>query len=248
MAQDIVHSFVTRDEVAVAVANAFVDFVAQSIEDTGSCVVAITGGSIPNQLFELLNTPAYIKRINWEQTFFLWTDERFVSQSDPDNHFYRAKKRLFSNMTGASHFFPVHTNRGTVNNAALEYEKEVRNVLRACDKDSVDLAILGLGNDGHTAGLFPKSKALDISDRLVVAVEDGKVWDRVTMTFEFLAKSRYIWYTVVGEAKKAALSRVWRQRRDYEDSTWQERLKHVLPGAVLSQNITWFVDKEASPK
>lgn len=246
MAQDVMHSFITPDEVATAVADAFVDFVARSICETGSCIVAITGGTIPNRLFELLNTPVYIDRIDWERTFFLWTDERFISQSDPDNHFYRAKKRLFSNMCGASHFFPIHTDKGTVRNAADEYDKEVKTILRARDKKGVDLAILGLGQDGHTAGLFPRSLALQEDGRYVVAVEDGNVWDRVTMTFSFLSQARHVWYTVVGDAKRAALAKVLQQRFDYEDSPWRERIGHVLPGAVLSQApIDWFVDQEA---
>ncbi len=119
-------------------------------------------------------------------------------------------------------------------------------VLRACEKDSLDLVLLGLGDDGHTASLFSKSQALHVADRKVAPVLDGKVWKRVTMTFPFLAKAKHVWFTVVGDSKASALSRVLRQRQDYADETWQERIGHVLPGAVLSQDVVeWYVDKAA---
>lgn len=246
MAQDLIHAFETPQEVAEAVANAFVALTNQCIAQTGSCVVAISGGTTPNTLFELLNTDTYRTQLDWERIYFLWVDERFVPQTDPDNNFFRAKERLFAYIGGSSHFYPVPTNGGTVEEAAEAYEKEVLMVLRACEKDGVDLALLGLGDDGHTASLFARSRALDETSRAVIPVTDGKVWQRVSMSFPFLAKAKHVWFTVVGESKAAALGRVLRQRADYADEAWQNRIGHVLPGAVLSQDeVVWYVDKAA---
>lgn len=246
MAKDLVHSFETKEEVAKAVADAFVTFTADCIARTESCIVAVSGGTTPNALFELLNSDAYVERIDWENIFFLWVDERFVPQNDPDNNFHRAKNRLFANIGGSCHFYPVPTNSGTVAEAARNYEKEVATVLQACEKDHLDLALLGLGDDGHTASLFPKSAALEEKNRRITYVTDGKVWDRVTMTFPFLAGADEVWFTVVGESKRAALTKVFRQRASYKDYNWDERIGRVLPGAVLTQNeIHWFVDRDA---
>lgn len=246
MAQDLIRSFETAQEVAEAVAKDFIAYTNQCIAETGTCVVAISGGTTPNTLFELLNTDEYREQLDWENIFFLWVDERFVPQSNPDNNFYRAKERLFASIGGCSHFYPVPTNSGTVEEAADAYEKEVATVLSANEKEGVDLALLGLGDDGHTASLFARSEALNEKKRNVIPVTDGKVWQRVSMSFPFLAKAKNVWFTVVGESKAAALGRVLRQRKEYMDDSWEDRIGHVLPGAVLSQDtVTWYVDKVA---
>ena len=177
MAEDLIHRYATAEDVAKAVADAFVAFTTACIKQTETCVVAISGGTTPNALFELLNTEEYRKKVDWENIYFLWVDERFVPHSDPDNNFHRAKERLFGNLGCSCHFYPVPTNNGTVEEAAAAYEKEVRTVLNACEKTELDLVLLGLGDDGHTASLFPKSSVLQEQDHIVVAVKDGKVWN-----------------------------------------------------------------------
>ncbi|MDY4746465.1 6-phosphogluconolactonase [Veillonella caviae] len=249
MGQDIIKSYVNSNDAIHALAENFIAFTDAEIKRTDSCIVGITGGTVINGLLELLNTPEYIERINWERTFFVWTDERFLSQAHEDNYFNRVKQVLLCKAIGAAHFFPIHTDSRTVVEAAEEYEKEIKNVLKACKKEGLDLAILDLGEDGHTAGLFAGSHALREIEKDVVAVEDGKVWERISMTFHFLAKTDCIWFTVMGEKKRAALTKVLYQREDYEDTPWEKRIGRVLPGAVLSQdNIVWYVDEAAYPK
>lgn len=247
MAQDLVHRLPSGSDVATAVAERFADFTAQCIAETGNCVVALSGGTTPNALFELLAKEPYIKQLDWERIYFLWVDERFVPSTNPDSNFYRAKERLFGDIGACCHFYPVPTDSGTVEEAAAAYEKEVSVVLKACGKEQLDLVLLGLGDDGHTASLFPRSVALAEKVRLVTHVKDGKVWERVTMTFPFLSKARHAWFTVVGDSKAAALARVFRQRRDYADECWEQRIGHVLPGAVLNQDgLEWYIDEAAA--
>lgn len=247
MAQDLVHRFPSGSDVATAVAERFAVFTAQCIAETGNCVVALSGGTTPNALFELLAQEPYIKQLDWERIYFLWVDERFVPSNNPDSNFYRAKERLFGDIGACCHFYPVPTDSGTVEEAAAAYEKEVSVVLKACGKEQLDLVLLGLGDDGHTASLFPRSVALTEKARLVTHVKDGKVWERVTMTFPFLSKARHAWFTVVGDSKAAALARVFRQRRDYADECWEQRIGHVLPGAVLNQDgLEWYIDEAAA--
>lgn len=249
MAQDLIHPYETGADVAKAVADRFLAYTNQCIKDTGSCVVAVSGGTTPNALFSLLDTDEYSNQIDWEHIFFLWVDERFVPQSNPDNNFGRAKERLFGNIMGAAHYYPVPTNGGTVEEAADRYEQEVQLVMKRTEKTALDLVLLGLGDDGHTASLFPKSNALYEEYRSIVAVKDGKVWERVSMTFPILSEAKEVWFTVVGSQKESALGRVLRQRAEYHDMPWQERVDHVLPGAVLSHDVVeWFVDREAYPE
>ena len=246
MAQDTIKCYDSPSDVVKALAEDFIAFTNEEINRTETCVVGITGGTVINGLLELLNSPEYIERLNWERIFFVWTDERFLPQSHEDNYFNRVKPYLLCKAKGAAHFLPINTDSKTVIEAAAEYEKEVKNVLKACKKSGLDLALLDLGEDGHTAGLFAGSHALRVTDQEVVAVEDGKVWERISMTFSFLAKSDAIWFTVTGESKRTALTKVLYQREDYEDLLWEKRIGRVLPGAVLSQEaMTWYVDKAA---
>ena len=245
MAQNTIKCYDSPSDVVQALAEDFIAFTNEEISCTESCIVGITGGTVVNGLLELLNSPEYIERLNWERIFFLWTDERFLPQTHEDNYFNRVKPHLLCKAKGAAHFLPINTDSKTVHEAAEEYEKEVRNVLKACKKSGLDLALLDLGEDGHTAGLFAGSHALRMADQEVVAVEDGKVWERISMTFSFLAKSDAVWFTVTGESKKTALTKVLYQREDYEDLPWEKRIGRVLPGAVLSQEATWYVDKSA---
>ena len=249
MAQDIIKHFPTIETVTEEMAKDFIAVTNKYIHDTGHCIVGITGGTAINALLEVLNNNDNIDSVDWEHIFFLWTDERFVPQSNPDNYFSSLKPTLLCKIRGAAHFLPIDTNGKTVLEAAENYEKEVRTVLKHCQKTAMDLVILDLGSDGHTAGLFAGSHALRELNHEVVPVEDGKVWERITMTFQFLAKTETVWFTVVGDAKRSALSKVINQRWDYEDTPWEERIGRVLPGAVLSQaTITWYVDDAAYKK
>ena len=246
MARDIIKSFDTSQNVITALSEAFIAFTNDCISRTKSCVVGITGGTAVVALLELLNSPEFINRVDWENIYFLWTDERFLPRSHEDNYFNRVKPHLLCKVQGASHFLPINTDMKTVIEAAEEYEQEVKYVLKACEKKAMDLVLLDLGDDGHTAGLFAGSHALRDNTHEVVPIEDGKVWERVTMTFHFLAQTDTVWFTVIGENKRSALSKVLNQRLDYEDTPWNERIGRVLPGAVLSQDVvTWYVDKGA---
>lgn len=97
-------------------------------------MVAISGGRAVNGFLELLRSPAYLDRIDWENIYFLWTDERFVPQSSEDNNFHCAKERLFSHISGCCHFYPVQTEAGTLEEVATLYDKELTTVLSACEK------------------------------------------------------------------------------------------------------------------
>lgn len=132
MAQDTIKCYDGPSDVVQALAEDFIDFTNDEISRTETCIVGITGGTVINGLLELLNSPEYIERLNWERIFFLWTDERFLPQAHEDNYFNRVKPHLLCKAKGAAHFLPINTDSKTVHEAAEEYEKEVRNVLKAC--------------------------------------------------------------------------------------------------------------------
>lgn len=246
MSEDVIRLSASADNVYRAMADAFVTYSNEVIQKTGACVVGITGGSVVEGLMAVLVDPLYNQKVNWEDTYFLWTDERFVDYDDPDSYYGRIARLVDGAVSDVVHLYGVPMSGGSLMNAAAEYEQELKNVLRGLDKTALDLVILDLGQDGHIAGLFPKSSVLTDTDHWAVPVKDGKVWDRVSMTFSFLAKATTVWFGVVGERKRAALRKVFYQRKDFEGFSWDERLQEVLPGAVLCQDdMVWFVDQEA---
>lgn len=243
MAEDL-NCYFDGDGVAAAVADRLTDFAEDRIRKTGSCVVALSGGSTPNALFALLAGEERRQRLDWQHLYFLWVDERYLPSTDPENNFHKADKLLFSHVR--TNRYPVPTGEDTVEDAARFYGEEVRLVLENCGKSGVDLALLGLGDDGHTASLFPGSVVLQERERWIAPVPDGKNWQRVTMTFPCLAEAGELWFTVVGRGKQAALEQVLRERREHEGESWEDRTGKLLPGAtVTGRMVRWFVDRAA---
>lgn len=91
MAQNTIKCYDSPSDVVQALAEDFIAFTNEEISRTESCIVGITGGTVVNGLLELLNSPEYIERLNWELQFFVWTDERFLPQTHEDNYFNRVK-------------------------------------------------------------------------------------------------------------------------------------------------------------
>ncbi|MBS5337703.1 MAG: 6-phosphogluconolactonase, partial [Veillonella sp.] len=114
MAQDTIKCYDSPSDVVQALAEDFIAFTNEEINRTETCVVGITGGTVINGLLELLNSPEYIERLNWERIFFVWTDERFLPQSHEDNYFNRVKPYLLCKAKGAAHFLPINTDSKTV--------------------------------------------------------------------------------------------------------------------------------------
>lgn len=248
MAQTIINSLQSPNAVAKKVVDDLILKINQIIEETGNCVVALSGGSTPSAIFELLAKEETQRELDWDKIYFIWVDERLVPHTDENSNYGVARSILFSKITTANHVFPVPTKDITVRESADLYNKEVKTVLELCQKDSIDIILLGLGADGHTASLFPKSEVLEEDSVLVAPVLDGKKWERVTLTVPAIIKSKNIWFVVVGDSKKAALARVWQQAEQYKDEDWQRRAMKVLPAAILPlERAVFYIDESADP-
>lgn len=246
MAQTIINRLKTPSDVANKVVEDLILKINTFIKDTGNCIVALSGGSTPTAMFELLAKEDIQSQIDWDKVYFIWVDERFVPHTDENSNYGTARAILFSKIT--AHVFPVPTKEITIEESADLYNREVKTVLEICGKESIDIVLLGLGADGHTASLFPKSVVLEKEDSLVAAVMDGKKWNRVTLTVPALVASKNIWFVVVGDNKKAALARVWQQAEQYKDEKWQDRISKVLPAAILPlEKAVFYIDEEADP-
>jgi len=216
-----------------AAARRFVKLASQAIEARKRFLVALSGGNTPRPLYELLATEAFAGKIEWTRVETFFTDERCVPPDHPDSNYRMARLALLDKVP-----IPpgnVHRIRGGLppTDAALAYHNELGSALSRDGR--LDLILLGMGPDGHTASLFPGSDALEEKDTDVVAtyVESLHSW-RVTLTLSALNAATNILFLVSGAGKAPVLARVFSGE--------------VLPAGIVRPDagtLTWFVDQEA---
>ncbi|HEX3357610.1 MAG TPA: 6-phosphogluconolactonase [Tepidisphaeraceae bacterium] len=221
-------------------ANRIVRLSEEAIEASGRFSIALSGGSTPKTLYTLLASPEFVTKLDWPAIDLFFGDERCVPPTHPESNYRMADEALISKVP-----IPrdnVYRMRGEIdpNEAAREYGLMLKDHF---GDRGVDLNLLGMGDDGHTASLFPGTAAVDEKDHRVVAnyaehSTTGKSW-RITMTFPFINKSQNIIVMVAGAAKAAALKDVLQGPRD----------PHRLPIQFVQPidgQITWLLDTAAA--
>jgi 6-phosphogluconolactonase len=202
--------------------------------------LCLSGGETPQRLYELLATSAYRARMPWDRTHFFWGDERVVPHDDARSNFHMASEALLRHVpipTENIHVIP--TERMSPAAGAAAYAVTLKRFYGADTLDAgrplFDLTLLGLGEDGHIASLFPGSPALAEMERWVVAVMGETPPNRISLTYPVLASSKVTAFLVAGERKRAALARV--RAGDL-----------VLPASRLQTvgTIHWFIDRAAA--
>src|SRR6185369_8606463 len=174
----------------------FINTCRDAIQDHGQFFVALSGGSTPKAIYELLCQPPYSSEIEWSKIHLFWSDERSVPPTSPDSNYHMAMKAGFEKML----FVPEHIHRMVaetdIEKHALQYEKKI---LKTLQGQSFDLIMLGMGEDGHTASLFPETEALKAKGRLVVAnhVPQKETW-RMTLTFDCINDAANTVFYVMG--------------------------------------------------
>ena len=171
--------------------------------------LALSGGSTPRRLYERLASPAWRGRMPWERVHLFWGDERFVPPDHPDSNQRMARDSLIAHVpVPPANVHPIPTD-GTPEEAARRYDAELRAFAAARGAAPLfDVQLLGLGEDGHTASLFPGTAALAEWRALAVAVVGAKPEPRITLTYPALALSRDAAFLVAGEGKRGMLRRL----------------------------------------
>lgn len=172
--------------------------VAQAVAERGACYLALAGGGTPRGCYQRLAQPPYADRLPWANVFIYWSDERQVPLDDPESNYGMAKAALLDRVTvPASHIFPLIGNpRHTLARVPAD----------PAGRPRFDLIHLGLGEDGHTASLFPGDPALDEQVAWTKAVRASKPPpDRVTLTFPVLNAARAVLFLVSGAGKRQPL-------------------------------------------
>lgn len=182
----------------------------------GVAAVCLTGGSTPRALYGLLATDPFRDRIPLSRVHWFWGDDRFVPFDDERNNARMAIDAMLAQVPApAENIHRIPTDAPTAAEAARRYERELQRFYGAATLDAkrplFDLVLMGLGEDGHTASLFPGDPALDETSRWVVGVEKAGLAPfvpRVTLTFPALASTREMLFLVAGTSKRDMLRRV----------------------------------------
>ena len=183
----------------------------------GRVAICLTGGSSPKQLYQLLASETYAKRIPWHRVHWFIGDERFVPPSDPLNNMAMARGIFLDRLAPKDHIHPIPTDAAAPDESAASYERELKSFYGADDLEPTrplfDLVLMGVGPDGHTASLFPGYPALAETKRWVTGVPEAHVEPfvpRVTLTLPALASCNEMLFEVSGTEKRAILDKLSR--------------------------------------
>jgi 6-phosphogluconolactonase len=225
----------TPAEVASAAARYFTDEVKAAVQARGLARVAISGGTTPKAMFALLADPAhpFLKEVPWDKLDLYWVDERCVPPDHPDSNYRMTKEQLLSKVPLPSD--RVHRMEGELppEEAAARYEATIRNgfKLEGAETPTFDLVLLGMGDDGHTASLFPHTQALDDMTHLVVAnhVPQKETW-RITLTWPVINQGREVAFLIEGAGKTQVLHDVL--LGPYQPETYPSQLIRPASGEL----------------
>jgi 6-phosphogluconolactonase len=199
----------------------------------------LSGGNTPRAFYSLLASE-FRDQIPWAQTYMFWGDERYVSGDDSESNYRMARETLLDHVPcPAGNIHPMPTDYASADTAAREYEKTLREYFKT-DWPVFDMSFLGIGEDGHTASLFPGSAALRESARWVVAVETpAEPALRLTLTLPALIRAAHTYVLVAGSTKAVALEQALSGSAD----------PGICPAAGLrltEGTLIWWADQEAA--
>lgn len=245
----IVHVYPGVADLARAAAERFVDLAAESIAARGRFLVALAGGSTPGETYSLLASDQFSAKVDWPRVHLLWGDERCVPPDHLESNYRMVRERLLNRVPlpdGNVHRIPCEL---SPEEAARAYEGELI-ALAAGESGTgreggnavprLDLILLGMGEDGHTASIFPGSEALVERRRLALAqfVEKLHAW-RVTMTPVVINAARMVTFLVAGSSKARTLRKAL--QASPEGAGLPVQVVQPWAGSLL-----WMVDEDAA--
>jgi 6-phosphogluconolactonase len=207
----------------------------QAIAERGQCTIALAGGNTPKPLYEGLAS----QELPWRSIHVFWGDERYVAPDHPDSNQGMARRAWLDKVPlPPANIHPMPTNRDDPAAAANQHELELQEFfqLQPGEFPSFDIILLGTGDDGHTASLFPHTQALQVRDRLItVGNKDGQ--PRLTFTAPLINHAHTVIFIVSGSGKRAALEQIFAP--DADSTTYPARL--IQPQGEL----WWLLDQAA---
>ena len=216
----------------------FIYIAKKAIADHGNFFVALSGGSTPKVIFEELANPLHRDKLNWTKVHLFWSDERSVPPNDPQSNFKMAMDAGFSKL-------PIPLDQIHRMRAEKEIEDEARKyeilILQKVPNQSFDMVMLGIGEDGHTASLFPDTAGLHLEDRLVIAnyVPKLNTW-RMSLTFKCINQAKNIVVYAIGASKANILQHIF--HGNYKPDTFPAQ----KIGVEFLNKSLWIMDKAAA--
>ena len=246
MSARVVRTFADVETLSEAAAHEFVHCARETLAARGRFTVALSGGSTPKRLYHLLTIEPFGSQVDWQRVEIFWGDERCVPPDHPDSNYRMAREAMLVHLPiPTEHVHRIEAERADRDAAARDYQAILARALGVNEDGeppALDLILLGMGPDGHTASLFPHTQALDETTRWVVANHVPQLnTDRLTLTRPILNRAHEVLFLVAG-ADKA------------------ERLVEVLTGPaepkrLPSQSIQpcdgqllWFVASDAAAR
>jgi 6-phosphogluconolactonase len=240
-----IRRFPDAEAVSRAAAEEFARRAAEAAAARGRFAVLLSGGSTPRRMYQLLAEPPYRDQVDWGRVDVFWGDERAVPPDHLDSNYRMAREALLSKVpVPPARVHRMEAERADRDAAAREYQAGIARAFGVPDSGAppaFDLALLGLGPDGHTASLFPGTAALKETGRWVVVNYVPKfAADRMTVTAPVLNRAREVLFLVAGPDKAGPLAEVLEGPRDPER----------LPAQLVRPEgrLDWFVDAAAAAR
>lgn len=226
--------FATAEALAEVAASEFVAAIRAALDERGRCRVALAGGSSPRAIYERVAAITAVDgSVDWKRVDVFWGDERCVPPDDEHSNYRMALEAMLERVPIPE--VNVHRIQGE-----LTAEEAARAYARTLGEQPLDLVVLGMGDDGHTASLFPgRPEAAERTARVVAAVAPVAPRERVSLTQRAFAEADTVFFWVAGAAKAARLADVWIEI---------ERGDPLLPAARVNPRrcVRWFVDAAAA--
>ena len=215
----------------------FIACARQAIAEKGTFYVALAGGSTPKAIYEKLSILPYKDQVDWSKVFLFWGDERSVAPDSPESNYKMAMESGFKTLPIPPSQIHRMKAEEAIEENALAYDQILRTIL---NNGLLDLVILGMGEDGHTASLFPQTEALKARDRLAVAnfIPQKSTW-RMTLTYEAINNAQNIVIYVLGANKKHTLHEVLQSKPQFDRYPIQKI-------GTKEHKALWIVDEAAA--
>lgn len=226
-----------------AAAQEWVRCAREAVAERGRFTVALSGGSTPKRLYQLLAAEPFRSQIDWSRIEVFWGDERCVPPDHADSNYRMAREAMLNHVPiPAEHIHRIEAERTDRDAAARDYEMvlaRVFGVAASAEPPALDLILLGMGPDGHTASLFPHTQALQEKRRWVVANPVPQLHtERITLTRPILNRGREVLFLVAGADKAERLAEVLADPAD----------PNRLPSQSIQPDgqLVWFVERAAA--
>jgi 6-phosphogluconolactonase len=234
-----VHVVRDGDALSAQAAGAAVELINAAVAARGRCSLALSGGDTPRGLHRLLGSQ-YRDHIPWANVHIFWGDDRYVPPDHPESNYRMARETLLDHVPcPAGNIHPMPTYFSSAAEGAAAYEQALRMHFDGADGPAFDLNILGIGEDAHTASVFPASAAVDERQRWVMDVHtNAAIATRLTLTLPALSRSINIHVLVAGAAKANAMRHALAVDRDPR--------RYPASGIRRGAGVVWWVEEAAA--